>query len=47
MRQLGVAIIGTGNIAPSHVEGYLAFPDRCRIVALCDIFEDKAKALPL
>ncbi len=44
MRQLGVAIIGTGNIAPSHVEGYLAFPDRCRIVALCDIFEDKAKA---
>jgi len=34
---LKVAIIGTGNISPMHIEGYLAFPQRCEIVALCDI----------
>lgn len=44
MNKLGVAIIGTGNIAGSHAEGYLAFPERCRIVALCDIFPEKARA---
>ena len=44
MNKLGVAIIGTGNIAGSHAEGYLAFPERCRIVALCDIFPEKPRA---
>ena len=39
------AIVGTGNIAPSHVEGLLAFPDRCKIVALCDIYPQKAEAM--
>jgi Predicted dehydrogenases and related proteins len=39
-----VAVIGTGNIAHSHVKAYLRFPDRCRIVALADIYPDKAKA---
>lgn len=34
---LNIAIIGTGNIANSHIKAYLAFPERCRIVALCDI----------
>jgi predicted dehydrogenase len=37
-----VAIIGTGGISPSHINAYLAFPDRCRIVALCDIYPEKA-----
>ncbi len=40
-----VAIIGTGGIAPAHIQGYLAFPDRCAIVALADIYPEKAQAL--
>ena len=39
-----VAIIGTGGISPAHIRAYLAFPDRCRIVALCDIYPEKARA---
>lgn len=38
-----VAIIGTGNIAPSHIKAYLALKDRCEIVALCDIYPEKAE----
>jgi predicted dehydrogenase len=41
---LHVAIIGTGNISPCHIEGYLAFPERCKITALVDIFPEKAEA---
>ena len=26
---LHIAIIGTGNIAPAHINAYLAFPERC------------------
>lgn len=37
-----VAIVGTGNISPAHIESYLAFPDRCKIVALVDIYPEKA-----
>ena len=40
-----IAIVGTGNIAPSHVEGLLMFPQRCRIVALVDIYPEKAQAM--
>ena len=40
-----VAVIGTGNIAPSHVKSYLAFPGRCKIVALVDIFPEKAEKM--
>ena len=39
---LNVAIVGTGAIADSHLQAYLKFNDRCRIVALVDIFPDKA-----
>jgi UDP-N-acetyl-2-amino-2-deoxyglucuronate dehydrogenase len=39
---INVAIIGTGNISPQHIEGYLAFPERCKIVALVDIYPEKA-----
>ena len=38
-----VAIVGTGNISQAHIESYLQFPDRCKIVALVDILIDKAK----
>lgn len=37
-----VAIVGTGNISPQHIKGYLEFPDRCQIVALVDIYPEKA-----
>jgi predicted dehydrogenase len=39
---INVAVIGAGAISDFHIEGYLAFPDRCRIVAVADI--DVAKA---
>jgi predicted dehydrogenase len=41
---INVAIIGTGNISPAHIAAYLAFPKRCRIVALVDIYPEKARA---
>jgi predicted dehydrogenase len=34
---INVAIIGSGSISRLHLEGYLAFPERCTVVALCDI----------
>jgi predicted dehydrogenase len=40
---LKIAIIGTGNIAQAHIEGYLAFPEKCRIVALYDDVPAKAE----
>ena len=40
-----VAVVGTGNISPSHVRAYLALRDRCTIVALCDLTPSKAEAL--
>ncbi len=41
---LNVAIIGTGNISGSHIEGYLTFPEECRLVAFVDIYPEKAAA---
>ena len=41
---LKVAIIGTGAISTAHIEGYLAFKDRCEIVAISDIYPEKAQA---
>jgi len=38
---LRVAVIGTGNISPAHIDGYLTFPGRNEIVALCDIVPEK------
>ena len=40
---LKAAIIGTGNISPEHIKGYLRFPERVEIVALCDIYPEKAE----
>ncbi|WP_163193463.1 Gfo/Idh/MocA family protein [Clostridium thermarum] len=38
-----VAIIGTGSISQEHIKGYLQFPNRCKIVALVDIYPEKAE----
>lgn len=40
---LGVAVIGAGAICPAHLQAYLAFPERCNIKAVCDIYVDKAR----
>lgn len=39
-----IAIIGAGAISDSHIEGCLAYPQRCRVVAIVDRDIDKAKA---
>jgi len=44
---INVAIIGTGNICGEHISAYLAFKDRCKIVALVDIYPEKARAKAL
>ena len=33
---IDVAVIGAGAISPFHLDGYRAFPDRCRVVAVAD-----------
>ena len=40
---VSAAIIGTGNISGQHIDGYLAFPERCKITHLVDIFPEKAE----
>lgn len=40
---INVAIIGTGAISDAHINAYIRFQDRCKIVALSDIYVDKAK----
>ena len=40
---INVAIIGTGAISTSHIKGFLEFQDTCKIVALCDIYSEKAE----
>lgn len=42
---INVAIVGTGSIANVHMAGLLTFPERCRVVALCDIYPEKARAM--
>ncbi|GGM29774.1 Gfo/Idh/MocA family protein [Promicromonospora citrea] len=41
---LNVALVGTGNISASHLRAYLQFPERCRVVALCDVVPERAEA---
>ena len=42
---LNVMIVGAGGIAPAHIEAYKAFPGRCEVRALCDLYPDKARKL--
>jgi predicted dehydrogenase len=37
-----VAVVGAGSISPSHIEAYLTFPERCKIVSVVDIYPEKA-----
>ncbi|MCR4588294.1 MAG: Gfo/Idh/MocA family oxidoreductase, partial [Lachnospiraceae bacterium] len=39
------AIVGTGNIANMHMQGLLEFPEKVSVVALCDIYPEKAQAM--
>ena len=39
-----IAIIGTGNISALHIKGLLKFPERAKVVALVDIYPEKAEA---
>ena len=38
-----IAVIGVGNISRMHIEAYKQFPERCEIVALVDIYPEKAQ----
>lgn len=40
---INIAIIGAGNISSAHLQGFLEFKDRCKIVAISDIYKDKAE----
>jgi predicted dehydrogenase len=40
---INAAIIGTGNISRLHLEGFLAFPNRCKVTRMIDIIEGKAE----
>lgn len=40
---INVAIVGAGSISGFHIEGYLAFPGRCRIVSVIDIEPERAR----
>ena len=42
-KRLNVGIIGCGAISGSHVNGYLDFSDRVKILAICDVLEEKAR----
>ncbi|WEF30350.1 Gfo/Idh/MocA family oxidoreductase [Klebsiella aerogenes] len=40
---INVAIVGTGNISHRHIKALSGFNERCKIVALVDIFPEKAQ----
>ena len=40
---LNIALVGTGNISRAHLAAYGRFPERCRVVALCDLVPAKAE----
>ena len=40
---INVAIIGAGAISSAHISAYMKFPERCRIVAVVDVYMEKAQ----
>jgi len=40
---LNIALLGAGAIADSHLHAYAQWPDRCRVVAVADLFPEKAR----
>jgi len=43
-KKIGVGIIGCGAISGSHINGYLALPERVQMLAVCDVLEERAKS---
>jgi len=43
-KRIGVGIIGCGAISGSHVNGYLALPERVQMLAVCDVLEERAQS---
>jgi predicted dehydrogenase len=41
--RIGIGIIGCGTISRSHIDGYLALPERAEILAVCDVVEANAQ----
>jgi len=37
-----IAILGAGAIADAHIQSYRKFKDRCDVVAVVDLYPDKA-----
>ena len=44
-QKLKVAILGAGLIAPNHAAGFQEVPDLAQVVAVCDIYREKAETL--
>jgi len=42
---IGVAIIGIGSIAETHIKAFMSFPGRCKVSVLCDLYPEKAEIL--
>lgn len=43
MEKLRVGIVGAGSIAHAHLNAYQQFADRCEVVAVADVFVEKAQ----
>ena len=45
MKKLKIGIIGTGSISNFHISGYKALGDKVELYAMCDINEERVKAM--
>jgi predicted dehydrogenase len=45
--RIGVGILGAGLIAPAHAAGFQEMPEKARVIAVCDVDEEKARNLAL
>lgn len=43
--RVGVGIIGAGGISREHLRAYQAWPEQCRVVAVADVVEQRARDL--
>ena len=42
MKKLGIGLVGLGFASNPHEAGFSEMPEACRIVAVCDVKEDRA-----